>query len=103
MWSYHTVKAWYIATSLKQYRVINTTNEAGEVRTTDTWKYNHHYIKTTTITPVDRIIKATKKLATAVQCHNDAPQYEIEAIENLRALIPGNSVPTIRQSTEQKV
>ena len=74
MWSYHTVKAWYIATSLKQYRVINTTNEAGTVRTTDTWKYNHHSIKTPNVTPVHRIIKATKKLATAIQFHNDAPQ-----------------------------
>ena len=59
-WSYHSVKAWYFAPSLKHYCVINTTNEAGTVHTTDIWKYNHHYIKTPTVTPVDIIIKATK-------------------------------------------
>ena len=74
-WSYHAVKAWYFSTSFKQYRVIKTTNEAGLVRTTNTWKYKHHSIKTPTVTPVDRIIKATNKLATAIQCHNEAPQY----------------------------
>ena len=73
-WIYHAVKDWYFAISLKHYCVINTTNETGTVRKTDTWKYNHHSIKTPTVTPVDRIIKATKKLATAIQCHNEAPQ-----------------------------
>ena len=34
-WSYHAVKAWYFAPSLKHYCVINTTNEAGTVRTND--------------------------------------------------------------------
>ena len=82
-WSYHTVKAWYFAPSLKHYRLIKTTNEAGKVRTTDTWKYNHRSIKTPTVTPVNKIIKATKKLATAIQCHNEAPQDELQAIENL--------------------
>ena len=37
-WSYHVVKAWYFAPSLKHYCVIKPTNEAGTVRTTDTWK-----------------------------------------------------------------
>ena len=59
-WSYRAVKAWYFAPSLKQYCVIKTTNDAGMVRTTDTWKYNHHPIKNTTVTPVERIIKAKK-------------------------------------------
>ena len=59
-WSYHEVKARYVAPSLKHYRVIKTTSEAGALRTTDTWKYNHHYIKTPTITPVERIIKANQ-------------------------------------------
>ena len=102
-WIYHTVKAWYFVPSLKQYRVIKTTNEAGTVRTTDTWKYNHHSIKTPTVTPVERITKATKYLATAIQFHNDAPQDELQAIEHLRALIIGNSAPISHQATEQKL
>ena len=81
-WSYHSVKVWYFALSLKHYCVIKTTNKAGAVCTTDTWKYNHHSKKNPTITPVDRIIKAIKKLATTIQCHNDAPQYELEEIEH---------------------
>ena len=66
-WSYHAVKAWYFAPSLKQYVVIKTANEAGTVQTTDMWKYNHHSRKTPTVTPVNRIIKATKKLAAAIK------------------------------------
>ena len=46
--------------SLKHYIVIKNTNEAGTMRTTDMCKYNHHYIKTITVTPVDIIIKSTK-------------------------------------------
>ena len=72
------------------------------MRTTDTWKYKHHYIKTPTVTPVDRIIKATKNLATAIQCHNDAPQDELESIEHLRDIIIGNSAPISHQATKQK-
>ena len=102
-WSYHAVKTWCFAPSLKHYRFIKTTNEAGTVRTTDTRKYNHHSIKTPTVTTVEIIIKATKKLATAIQCHNDAPQDELEAIENLQYLITGNSVPTSRQATDKQV
>ena len=101
--SYHAVKAWYFALSLKHCCVIKTTNKSETVRTTDTWNYNHHSIKTPTVTPVDIIIKATTNLAIAIQCHNDAPQYELEAIEHLRALTTGNSAPTIHQATEQKV
>ena len=96
-------QAWYFAPSLKHYRVIKTTNEAGAVRTTDMWKYNHHAIKTPTVTLVNRIIKATKHLSTAIQCHNDAPQDELEVIEHLQALIMGNSTPTSLQATEHQV
>ena len=63
------------------------------VRTTDMWKYNHHSIRTPNVTPFDIIIKATKHLATAIRCHNDAPQDELQAIDNLQALITGNSPP----------
>ena len=73
-WIYHAVNACYFAPPSKHYCVIKTTNEAGAMRTTDMWKYNHHSIKTPTVTPVDKTIKATKNLETAIQCHNDAPQ-----------------------------
>ena len=102
-WSYHAVKAWYFDPSLKHYHVIKTTNKAGLVRITDMWKYNHHAIKTPTVTPVDRIIKATKKIATEIECHNYAPQDKLEVIEDLQAIITGNSAPTSRQATEQQV
>ena len=102
-WSYHGVKAWYFAPSLKHYRIIKNTNEEGAVPKTDTRKYNHHSIKTPTVTPVEKIIKATKNLTTAIYCHNNAPQDELEAIDHLQALITGNDAPTSRQSTEQQV
>ena len=102
-WIYHTVKAWYFVPSLKQYRVIKTTNEAETVRTTDTWKYNHHSIKTPTVTLVKKIIKATKHLATAIKFHNDAPQDELKATEHLQALITGNSAPIIHRATYQQL
>ena len=73
------------------------------MHTTDTWKYNHHSIKTLTVTPVGRIIKATKNLATEIQCHNNAPQDKLEAIEHLRSLITGRSAPINRQTTDQQV
>ena len=60
-YSYHAVKDWHFAPLLNHYCVIKTTNEAGAVLTTDTCKYNHHLIKTPTITSVNRIIK-TKKI-----------------------------------------
>ena len=58
---YYAFKSWYFAPSLKHYCFINTTNKAVTVRTIDTWKYNYHSIKSPTVTPVNRIIKATKK------------------------------------------
>ena len=73
------------------------------MRTTDTWKYNHHSIQTPTVTPVDRIIKATKHLATEIQFHNDAPQDELQAIEHLQYFITGNIAPIIHQATEQQL
>ena len=82
-WSYPEVKAWYFAPSLKHYPVIKTTNEAGTVHTTDMWKYNHHFIKTPTVTPVGRIMEAKKHLATAIQRHNNAPKDELQSIEHL--------------------
>ena len=94
-WSYHAVKAWYFAPSLKHYCVIKTTNESGAVLTTDTCKYNHHLIKTPTITSVNRIIKTKKHLATAIHFQNDMP--------HLRALITGNIAPISHQATDQKL
>ena len=102
-WSYNTVKAWYFAPSLKHYLVINTTNEAGTVRKTDTWKYNHHSIKIPTVTPVNRTIKATEHLATAIQDHNDAPQDKWQTIEHLRALITVESMPISHWATEYQL
>ena len=73
------------------------------MRTNDMWKYNHHSIKTPTVTPVDKTIKATKNLETEIQCHNAAPKDELEAIDHLQALITGKSATTSRQATDQQV
>ena len=67
------------------------------------WKYNNHSIKNPTFTPVDRIIKATKYLATSIQCHNDATQYEVQSIDHLRALITGNSTTIVHRATDQQL
>jgi hypothetical protein len=92
-WAYHALKTWYFAPALKHYRVVKGVTEAGAVRLTDTWKFNHHSIKTPAISQIDRIVKATRHLATTIQGANDAPPDELAAIEQLRALIANNSEP----------
>ena len=92
-WAYHALKTWYFAPALKHYRVVKGVTEAGAVRLTDTWKFKHHALRTPTVSPIDRIVKATQHLATAIQGANNAPPDELAAIEHLRALISGNSTP----------
>ena len=87
-WAYHALKSWYFAPALKHYRVVKGVTEAGAVRLTDTWKFTHHNITTTAISQIDRILKATKHLATTIQGANTAVPDELAAIEHLRALIP---------------
>ena len=93
-WAYHALKSWYIAPALKHYRVIKGITESGAVRLTDTWKFKHHVLVTPSVSQVDRIMKATKHLTDTIQGANDATPDELTAIEHLRALITGNSVPS---------
>ena len=79
--------------ALKHHRVVKGLTETGAVWLTDTWKFKHHALKTPTVTPVNRIIKATQHLATTIQGANTAPPNELAAIDHLRALIAGNSIP----------
>ena len=105
------MKAHYFSPALLYYRAIKVLTETGAVRLTDTWKFKHHTIKVPTVTTADRIVQATRQLTAAIQGTNNPPPDELEAIEQLRALLtsdsatppqPQQSVPsTIEESTEQ--
>ena len=91
-WGYHTLKTWYFAPALKHHRVVKGVTKSGAVRLTDTWKFKHHAISTPTITPVDRITKATRDLNAAINGHTTAPPDELDAIQQLHALIVNKPV-----------
>ena len=96
-WDYHAVKAWYFAPALQHYRVIKGVLESGAVRITDTWKFKHHTLRVPHVSATDRIVKATKHLATAIAGEQPEAPDELAAIEDLRALILGGftASPTI--------
>ena len=89
-WDYHAIRAWYFAPALKHYRVVKGVLESGAVRLTDTWKLKHHSLQIPSVSPADRIVKATQTLATAIDGANPTSPDELSAIEHLRALIAGN-------------
>ena len=66
-WGYHAMKVWYFSPSLKHYRVIKTVTYTGDVRLTDTFKFKHHSIKTPTVNPADKMLKAKQALALTIQ------------------------------------
>ena len=74
--------------------MLKGVTDSGAVRLTDMWKFKHHSLTVPTITATDRIVKATQDLTTAIDGQNKAPPDELEAIENLRALIYGSSAET---------
>eukprot|EP00956_Cyclotella_meneghiniana_P020333 scaffold35676_cov69-Cyclotella_meneghiniana.AAC.2 len=92
-WGYHSMKAWYFAPALKHYRCIKVVTDAGAVRITDTFKFLHHTLPVPTVSSTDRIVKATKQLNDAITGATPAAPDELEAIENLRALILGTAPP----------
>ena len=102
-WGYHALKVWYIGPSLKHYRVIKGITESGAVRLSNTFKFKHHTLKTPTVTPLDRVIKATRDLATAIHGQGDESPDELQAIEHLRALINGNSITNPEQTKNSGV
>ena len=65
-WGYHTLKSWYIRPSLKYYHAIKGVTESGAVRLSGTFKFKHHALTTPNATPLDRMNKATRDLATAI-------------------------------------
>ena len=73
------------------------------MRLSDTFKFKHHALTTPTVTPLDRVIKATRDLATAIQVRCDEPPDELQAIKHLRALINGNSIATPEQTKNSGV
>ena len=99
-WGYHALKAWYIEPSLKHYHVIKSVTESGTVRLSDTLKFKHHALSTPTVTPLDRIVKATRTLATAIKFRSNELPDELQAIEHLRALITGNIIVPPNQAIE---
>ena len=77
--------------------------ESGATRLTDTWKFKHHALNIPEVSTTDRIVKATQHLATAIQGANTAQPDELEAIEQLRALLSNNSTPQpIAEPTQQE-
>ena len=99
-WDHHTLKEWYIGPSLKHYRIIKGVTELGAMRIFDTFKFKHHALKTPTVTPLDRVIKATRYLATAIQGRGNEPHDKLQAIEHLHALINGNHITTPQQAKD---
>ena len=85
------MQGWYFSPDIKNYHVIKTVTEKGAVIITDTFKFKHNTIKTPTVTPSERIVKATQALALTMQAKNDTPLDELEAITNLQDLILGNN------------
>ena len=102
-WGYHALKARYIGPSLKHYRVIKGITKSGAVRLSDTFKFKHHALTTPIVTPLDRVIKATRDLATSIQGRGDEPPDKLQAIEHLRTLINGNSITTPEQAKNSGV
>eukprot|EP00970_Alexandrium_tamarense_P007123 scaffold1237_cov194-Alexandrium_tamarense.AAC.1 len=92
-WGYHSMKAWYFAPALKHYRCIKVVTDAGAVRTTDTFKFLHHTLPVPTVSSTDRIVKATKHLRQAIDDSTTTAPDELQAIENLRALLLGSPQP----------
>jgi hypothetical protein len=92
-WGYHSMKAWYFAPALKHYRCIKVVTDAGAVRTTDTFKFLHHTLPVPKVSSTDRIVKATKHLRQAINDSTTTAPDELQAIENLRALLLGSPQP----------
>ena len=92
-WGYHSMKAWYFAPALKHYRCIKVVTDAGAVRTTDTFKFLHHTLPVPKVSSTDRIVKATKHLRQAIDDSTTTAPDELQAIENLRALLLGSPQP----------
>ncbi|EED89749.1 predicted protein [Thalassiosira pseudonana CCMP1335] len=92
-WGYHSMKAWYFAPALKHYRCIKVVTDAGAVRTTDTFKFLHHTLPVPKVSSTNRIVKATKHLRQAIDDSTTTAPDELQAIENLRALLLGSPQP----------
>ena len=90
-WDYHAMKAHYFSPSLSHYRVIKALTGTGAVRLTDTWKFKHHAIKVPVVTAADRIVQATRQLTAAIQGSSNPPPDELEAIDQLRALLTADT------------
>ena len=65
------MQGWYFLPSLKHYRVIKTVTDTGSVRSTNNFNLKNHAINPPEVTPTEKIVKATHKLAQNVQTKND--------------------------------
>ena len=71
------------------------------MRLYEKFKFKYHALTTPTVTPLDRIVKATTQtIAAVIQLQGNKPPDELQAIENLRALITGNNVAPSNQALE---
>eukprot|EP00804_Cyclotella_cryptica_P023052 CCRYP_000317-RA/>CCRYP_000317-RA protein AED:0.29 eAED:-0.50 QI:0/-1/0/1/-1/0/1/0/351 len=88
-WGYHAIRSWYFAQARHHYRCIQVVTDAGAVRVSDTFQFLHHNLPNLAITHTDRITKATQHLIRTIDGHPDAPDDELQAIQNLRDLLTG--------------
>ncbi|KAL7483627.1 hypothetical protein ACHAW6_009271, partial [Cyclotella cf. meneghiniana] len=87
-WGYHSMKAWYFTPALN-HRCVKVVTDAGTVRVMDTFKFLHHTPPVPTISPTNRIVKATKQLKLAIEGNTNADPNVLAAIANLHALLTG--------------
>jgi hypothetical protein len=93
-WAFYASNGWYIGPSLKHYRCIQAIMaDTGGERITDTFRFKHHAMPVPIITPTDCIIAATQSLTAAIAGVTEAPPTELQAIENLRLLLLGETPP----------
>eukprot|EP00804_Cyclotella_cryptica_P022689 CCRYP_012483-RA/>CCRYP_012483-RA protein AED:0.32 eAED:0.32 QI:0/0/0/1/0/0/3/0/684 len=88
-WGYHAIRAWYFAPARHHYRCIQVVTDAGAVRVSDTFRFLHHNLPNLAITHTDRITKAAQHLIRTIDGHPDAPDDELQAIQNRRDLLAG--------------
>lgn len=94
-WGVSSNKAWYVGPCFKHYQsfqgVLPLTKSE---RISDTIKFNHHAVAIPEITPVYRIIKASKQLKEAIQQQpKKAPMEDLQAIKLLREVMLGKTKP----------
>lgn len=104
-WGYHAENAWYVGPAMEHYRcykVVSAMTKRGKI--SDTVTFQHHTVSVPTVTPADRIIRATKELNAALRNQpSELPTDQISAINKLREVLlgPAKDIPQKRDNDER--